>query len=1033
MQIRDAARQAFLRFRDQGDPGALAEVFDLVAQQLLLVASHVAGRQQSPEDLLQETFLTAIQRADRYDRERPLEPWLVGILVNVTRNDRRRRQREASGASVEPEPIQHEPSDAAIEAEFLASLDAAIAGLPVPQREVMTLHLVHGMTPTEIAHATSRPVGTVKSWIHRSRDFVRRRLPASMAASFGALLRGMDGLDAVRNVVVEAAAQHVAAAGAGATVAATGAIPTVGSGTTIGASAAPRLLWPWLLAAGLVVAGGAWLALPTSSAASAPARTDAPRSPHELVAATSGADEVLDRPADPDRPDTTRDAVARQPSPSVASPANDVPTATVHFVGTFAGEPFAWQGFVVVPSEPDAFLRAVPVRTSAAGRHSVRGVPFGTYLVQPDRAASQWLDVDRDEVTVEVPFAGVDVRGRVVDADGRPVEGAVVATTVDSGFDVRLPVATSDTDGRFYVPAALPGRFLEARVPGVLPSGVWQVPGAVLPDAAMPDAVASDAVALDVELRLGGAGSTVVVDVVDERGQPLPQAMVQFGSVPLGAGSGAGSGAGEGPGAAARLPFVGRTDAAGRIVCRELPEGRAVDLFVRAAEHPPLRHELPAGTGERHLRLELAAGARVHGVIAANGDDLAAKVRGVGSWPDEQRPPAWFWPHGAVARDGRYELRGLPAGRVLLQARSLRGALVEHELELAGGAVAEWSPSFVDRGVLRGRVVRHDGGPFRGVVVGLHATGRASHFAALDEHGAFAFEGLPERRHELTVQCGADAGALVLVRRPVPKLGEPLVVELPPERQPSASLRGRLQQNPKRPVALLDLATGESVPAEVDGDGRFQFEVPPGNYSVVAGGHRIVLRHDVTLAAGASLDLGGVDGVEPSDVSVRCEVASAEAPCEVHAYADGSPALFGFLVLRSVAGRLSLPPGRYRLSLLRQNELLDQRQILVRSDAANEVEFAVERTAVPLRVLAAPLAPQIDLVVHWRIDGPGGRWFAVSRRPGELPPEQAAALLVRVPAGDYTIAARRAGGAEVVTTVRVPWPADGKPPLLRLP
>lgn len=168
-------------------------------------------------------------------------------------------------------------------------------------------------------------------------------------------------------------------------------------------------------------------------------------------------------------------------------------------------------------------------------------------------------------------------------------------------------------------------------------------------------------------------------------------------------------------------------------------------------------------------------------------------------------------------------------------------------------------------------------------------------------------------------------------------------------------------------------------------------------------------------------------------MSVRCEVASAEAPCEVHAYADGSPALFGFLVLRSVAGRLSLPPGRYRLSLLRQNELLDQRQILVRSDAANEVEFAVERTAVPLRVLAAPLAPQIDLVVHWRIDGPGGRWFAVSRRPGELPPEQAAALLVRVPAGDYTIAARRAGGAEVVTTVRVPWPADGKPPLLRLP
>ena len=38
---------------------------------------------------------------------------------------------------------------------------------------------------------------------------------------------------------------------------------------------------------------------------------------------------------------SSRDAVARQPGPAEASPANEVPSATVHFVGTFAGDPDA--------------------------------------------------------------------------------------------------------------------------------------------------------------------------------------------------------------------------------------------------------------------------------------------------------------------------------------------------------------------------------------------------------------------------------------------------------------------------------------------------------------------------------------------------------------------------------------------------------------------------------------------------------------------------------------------------------------------
>jgi DNA-directed RNA polymerase specialized sigma24 family protein len=69
-------------YRSKNDLGALAEVFDAVSAELLRVARHVAGRGIDPEDLVQSTFLAAIERADTFDVERPLVPWLMGILIN---------------------------------------------------------------------------------------------------------------------------------------------------------------------------------------------------------------------------------------------------------------------------------------------------------------------------------------------------------------------------------------------------------------------------------------------------------------------------------------------------------------------------------------------------------------------------------------------------------------------------------------------------------------------------------------------------------------------------------------------------------------------------------------------------------------------------------------------------------------------------------------------------------------------------------------------------------------------------------------
>ena len=82
-------------FQRTGDPGALGEVYDLVSAELLHVAMHLTGHPADAEDLLQSTFIVAIERAAEFDATKPVRPWLVGILANRARLLRARAARQA--------------------------------------------------------------------------------------------------------------------------------------------------------------------------------------------------------------------------------------------------------------------------------------------------------------------------------------------------------------------------------------------------------------------------------------------------------------------------------------------------------------------------------------------------------------------------------------------------------------------------------------------------------------------------------------------------------------------------------------------------------------------------------------------------------------------------------------------------------------------------------------------------------------------------------------------------------------------------
>ncbi len=195
---------AFNRFRATGDPEALAVVFDATAAELLRVASHLVSDLFVAEDLVQSTFLTAIEHRGRFSPDHTVLPWLLGILTNHAR-----RHRSSLSRRPDPERVAMQdtpgPEVAAADLELSQAVSDAIQHLPEPYRPVLMLHLRHGFSPQEIALDLGRSPGSVRSQLARGLNLLRRALPAGFAVTVSSAILPIQGLAAMRDVVLGAA------------------------------------------------------------------------------------------------------------------------------------------------------------------------------------------------------------------------------------------------------------------------------------------------------------------------------------------------------------------------------------------------------------------------------------------------------------------------------------------------------------------------------------------------------------------------------------------------------------------------------------------------------------------------------------------------------------------------------------------------------------------------------------------------------------------------------------------------------------
>lgn len=134
------------------------------------------------EDLAAATFEIAYANWDRFERGRPLRPWLYGIAANLIRRHWRNERRMLRAyARTGADPVVGED-------DWVSRIDArdrgcdlavVLADLRPQEREILLLHAWANLTDAEIAAALSLPLGTVKSRLHRARQRVRNHIAAS--------------------------------------------------------------------------------------------------------------------------------------------------------------------------------------------------------------------------------------------------------------------------------------------------------------------------------------------------------------------------------------------------------------------------------------------------------------------------------------------------------------------------------------------------------------------------------------------------------------------------------------------------------------------------------------------------------------------------------------------------------------------------------------------------------------------------------------------------------------------------------------